>query len=212
MNTLSTPTFLVADDHSLIRQGVVLMIEDNGLEAEVLQASSLMQIREILNQHPVDFAVMDAHFPDGNILGILPEIKKQLPDLKILIFSGIDEKTQSLRYLNAGADGFLSKLSEEEEIAVAIRTLVEEGRYVSKVTQELLVDSVKDKSKLDPLLRLSEREYEIAEMYTNGLGNLEIANLLEVKQNTVSTLKKRIFEKLGISSIVELAEMIRSRQ
>ena len=212
MNPDHKPVFLVADDHSLIRQGVVLMIEDAGLDAEVSEASSLMRIREILGSRPVDFAVMDANFPDGNVLGVLPELKKLQPDLKILIFTGVDETTQALRYLNAGADGFLSKLSEEEEIAHAIRCLCDEGGYVSKTTRELLVSSVQDKNLLDPLLRLTEREYEIADMYAKGLGNLEIANILDLKQNTVSTFKKRIFEKLGISSIVELAELIRSRQ
>lgn len=204
--------FLLADDHSLIRQGVVFIIEEMELDCEIYQASNLHQTLEFINKFPIDIAIIDANFPDGNTLNVLPEIKKISPDTKILIFTGIDEGPQSLKYLTAGANGFLSKMNDEEEIKNAILKMVNSGAYISPITQALLIDSIRNPAVSNPLLLLTERELQIAKMYAEGQGNLEIANSLDVKQNTVSTLKKRIFDKLEIENIVELIELIKDHQ
>ncbi|MBN9337428.1 MAG: response regulator transcription factor [Chryseobacterium sp.] len=203
-------TFLLADDHSLIRQGLVFMLEEIGSDYEILQATNLSQILETVKANEIDFAIIDAHFPDGNSLSILPKIKEINPNIKIMIFTGIDEATQSLKFINAGANGFLSKLSEEEEIKQAILRMLRYGQYISPVTQELLMSSMNNPQLINPLKSLTEREIEIAELYAKGLGNLEIASRLDLKQNTISTVKKRIFEKLNIENIVELAELIKN--
>lgn len=203
-------SFLLADDHSLIRQGIFFMLEEIDLEKEIFQASNLQQTLEIIKSKTIDIAVIDAHFPDGNSLSVIPEIKKISPNTKILIFTGIDESTQSLKYLNAGANGFLSKMSEEKEIENALKRMYEDGEYISAVTKALLLDSLQDRRLINPLFRLTERELQVAEMYAEGLGNLEIANRLDVKQNTVSTLKRRIFEKLKIDNIVELIDLVKT--
>ena len=204
--------FLLADDHSLIRQGVVFIIEEMELDCEIYQASNLHQTLEFINKFPIDIAIIDANFPDGNSLNVLPEIKKISPDTKILVFTGIDEGPQSLKYLTAGANGFLSKMNDEEEIKNAILTMVNSGAYISPITQALLIDSIRNPAVSNPLLLLTERELQIAKMYAEGQGNLEIANSLDIKQNTVSTLKKRIFDKLEIENIVELIELIKDHQ
>ncbi|MDF2932280.1 MAG: DNA-binding response regulator [Chryseobacterium sp.] len=214
MNKLDqkTVTFLLADDHSLIRQGLLFLLEEISPDSQVLQASSLQQVLETLKINKIDIAIIDAHFPDGNSLAILPEIKKIRPEIKILIFTGIDEHTQSLKFINAGAHGFLSKMSEEEEIENAIRKMLQHGEYISQATQSLLLSSLRDPKAANPLLSLTERELQVAELYAKGLGNLEIANQLDVKQNTISTIKKRLFDKLNIQNIVELIELIKNRQ
>jgi DNA-binding NarL/FixJ family response regulator len=211
MNELDNKSinFLLADDHSLIRQGVLFVLEDIGFDYEVFQASTLQQALEAVRTHAIDIAIIDAHFPDGNSLSILPEIKKISPEIKILIFTGIDENVHSLKYINAGANGFLSKMNEEDEIEQAILKIKNEGEYISPVTQALLMNSLHNGKQIDPLSSLTERELQIARMYAEGHGNLEIAGKLDVKQNTVSTIKKRIFDKLKIENIVELIELIK---
>jgi DNA-binding NarL/FixJ family response regulator len=203
-------SFLLADDHSLIRQGIVFLLEEMAFESEVFHASSLPKIMETLEKYPIDILIMDAHFPDGNSITILEDIKIISPETKILIFTGIDEATQSLKYLNAGANGFISKLSEEDDVKKAIIKIYEEGEYISPLTRNLMMDSFRNPRLINPLYRLTEREMEIADMYAQGLGNLEIANRLQIKQNTVSTIKKRIFEKLNVDNILELVEMIKN--
>lgn len=212
MNNLDTKTinFLLADDHSLIRQGVEFLIEEIGFEGDVFHASTLQKVLETIEMQQIEIVVIDAIFPDGNSLNIISEIKNIKPEVKILVFSGVDESTQSIKYINAGANGFLSKLSEENEIKEAILKIHQTGKYISLITQGVLIDSLHNPNIVNPLQRLTERELEIAEMYAKGYGNLEIANNLNVKQNTISTIKKRIFDKLHIENVVDLADLIKN--
>lgn len=209
---MNSTKFLLADDHSLIRQGIEFLIEDLELNSEVVHASNLAQILEKIEEQKIDIAIIDAHFPDGNSLSILPKIKDLKPEIKILIFSGIDEKSQALKFINAGANGFLSKLNDEDVIADAILKIHQDGEYLSPMTQALLLDSLRNPNATNPLQRLTDRELEIAKLYAKGLGNLEIANELNIKQNTVSTIKKRIFDKLKIDNLVELIDLIKDNQ
>ncbi len=180
------------------------------LDCNIFHASNLNQILEKVKSHPIDIAIIDAHFPDWNSVTILPEVIGLRPDIKILIFSGIDESSHALKFLNAGANGFLSKLSDEDIVKGAIDKMIKDGEYISQETQTLLVNSFRTRKIINPLFSLTGRELQIAEMYAEGLGNLEIANKLDVKQNTVSTIKKRIFDKLDIENIVELIELVKS--
>ena len=202
-------TILLADDHSMIRQGMEFLIEDLNIDHTIFHASNLEQVTTIIETHKIDLLVIDAHFPDGNSLAIIPQIKQGQPYIKILIFSGLEEEEYAIKFLNIGANGFLSKLSEEDEIGKALQSILDTGRYISNKTQNLLLDSLNKPQELNKLEKLTQRELEIASMYAQGLGNLEIANSLDLKQNTVSTVKKRIFDKLEVSNLIELVEIIK---
>ena len=200
--------FLLADDHSIIRQGIEFLIEELDFEGEIFHAPTLKKVLETLDHHSIDIIIIDALFPDGNSLNIIPEILAKKPGVKILVFSGVNENTQSIKYIQAGANGFLTKQSEEEEIKNAIQKIHQEGSYLSSIAQSLLLSSMNGKNIVNPLSSLTDREIQIAELYAKGLGNLEIAAYLDIKQNTVSTIKKRIFDKLGIENLVELIELM----
>jgi len=210
MNTTENPiTFLLADDHTIVRQGLQLILEDLSENSEIFHASTLHQVQEQLQKNPIDIAILDAYFPDGNSISLIPEIKKQNPAIRILVFSSFEEEPYSLKFISAGADGFLSKLSEETEIRNALSEMIKNGKYYPAFTQKLLELSARNPELLNPLNQLSEREMQIAELYAKGYGNLEIANVLSVKQNTVSTFKKRIFEKLNIENLVDLIDLMK---
>ena len=200
---------LLADDHHIVRQGMQFVIEDLVEDVYFYHASSIQQIRDNVKEHTFDLAVLDAQLPDGNCLSILSEMKTLQPNLKILVFTSFDEEQYSLKFIHEGANGFLSKLSDEEEIKEAISQMINEGCYYPPLTQAFLKSSSNVTDALNPINQLSERELEIALLYARGDGNLEIANKLDIKQNTVSTYKKRIFEKLGIDNLVELIELIK---
>src|SRR5690554_1487489 len=101
---------LIADDHNIVRRGIQMIVEDLVEQALVHQASSIAQIREKLRQYSTDIAILDAQLPDGNCIELLPEIRELYPQTKILIFSSFDEETYSVKFIKAGAQGFLSKL------------------------------------------------------------------------------------------------------
>ena len=202
--------FLLGDDHNIVRQGLQFVIEDVVENAEIIHASSLEQILNQIKSNSFDIAILDAQFPDGNSLSIISEIKQIQPGIKILIFTSFEEGNYSLKFINEGADGFLNKLSEEAEIQNAIQEMIEKGSSFPPFTTKMLQLSDEHIALLNPLNQLTERELEIAVLYAKGLGNLEIANSLALRQNTVSTFKKRIFDKLKVETLVDLIDLVRT--
>ena len=202
--------FLLADDHSIVRQGVEIVINDLVPNAEVYHTSSLQQIVELVASKGIEIAIIDAHFPDGNSLHILSQMKDANPGIKILIFSGLEEHLHALKFINGGANGYLSKLGEEEDLRQAISDIIHDGKYISDVSKDLLAQFANNPDLINPLNSLTNRELQIAELYAEGYGNLEIANDLDIKQNTVSTIKKNIFNKLKIENLVELVDLIKT--
>lgn len=201
--------FLLGDDHNIVRQGLQFVIEDVVESTEIIHASSLEQILNQIKSNSFDIAILDAQFPDGNSLSIISEIKQIQPEIKILIFTSFEEENYSLKFINEGADGFLNKLSEEAEIQNAIQEMIEKGKSFPPFTTKILQLSDQQVALLNPLNQLTERELEIATLYAKGLGNLEIANSLSLRQNTVSTFKKRIFDKLKVETLVDLIDLVR---
>ncbi len=201
-------TFLLGDDHHIVRQGVRLLIEEIFEDAEFYNASTINQILTNFEEHKIDIAILDIQFPDGNLTDYISQLKEIQPHCKIIAFTSFEEEKYAIPVLELGVSGFLEKMSEEETIQNAIKKIYETGRYMSDKTQELLILKKVNPGLISPLSVLSERELQVAKLLTQGLGNLEIANELNLKQNTISTFKKRIFSKLDIQSIVELIELI----
>lgn len=200
-------TFLLADDHSIIRQGLELLIKDEFMNAEVLHASDIDSVIKIVEKEKINFIVLDINFPDGSSLSAVSKILEINPTIKILIFSAFDENLYALRYIKAGAVGYLNKLSDEDEIKQAILNIVIRGKHISQKIQEQILDSYVNKKPINPLDLLSDRELEIATLLVKGYGNLEISAKLDIKQNTISTLKNRVYQKLDISNLPELIDI-----
>lgn len=200
---------LIADDHLIVRQGMQMLLQELFSHAQFTHVSSIAQLLNELKMQVFDLLVLDAQFPEGTSIGAVSEIREIQPNLKILIFTSFEEEHYGLKFINAGANGFLSKLSEENEIKDAFTKLMQNGYFYSDITGQLLSLSRIAPHLSNPLSLLSDRELEVARLLSEGFGNLEIANQLNVKQNTVSTFKKRIFEKLKIDSLVALTELVR---
>lgn len=207
MKLSNSYTFLIADDHSIVRQGVSLLIKELFLNATINFAGTFKDTFEVLKQTKVDLLVLDINFPDGNSLNCITEIKSIQPDIKILIFSAYDEDIYAMRYLNAGASGYLNKGSSEEEMKQALKSMILSGKYITQNIKDRILDSYISKTPINPLEQLSNREVEVARLLIKGYGNLEISELLHIKKTTVSTFKNRVFEKLNIDNLAALIEL-----
>lgn len=207
MEIVANPNFLVVDDHTIIRQGMVLLIKELFGEITIQQAGTFNGALEILNSAQIDVLVLDINFPEGNSLSIIPEVKTIQPDIKILIFSALDDNIYAMRYLNAGASGYLNKGSSEAEIKNALTQIVTTGKYVTQDIEDKIAASKLSKKPINPLEILSKREIEVAKLFVKGLGNLEVSGALQIKQSTVSTFKNRVFEKLEIDNLSALIEI-----
>ena len=212
MKATSTPTFLIADDHSIVRQGISLLIKELFFNAKIYQSGTFKETLKVLKDTKIDLLVLDINFPDGNSLNILSETKTLQPELKILIFSAYEEDLYALRYLNAGASGYLNKGSNEDEIKQALQSMMVSGKYITQNIKDRILESYISKKPLNPLEQLSNREVEVARLLIKGFGNMEIAELLQINKSTVSTFKNRIFEKLEIVNLAELIDLFQLYQ
>jgi DNA-binding NarL/FixJ family response regulator len=204
MKLSNSYNFLIVDDHSVVRQGVSLLIKELFLNATISQAGTFKDAFKVLVETKIDLLVLDINFPGGNSLNIITEVKSMQPDIKILIFSAYDEDVYAMRYLNAGASGYLNKGSSEEEMKQALTSMVLSGKYMTQNIKDRILDSYMSKTPINPLEQLSNREVEVARLLIKGYGNLEISELLQVKKTTVSTFKNRVFEKLEIDNLAAL--------
>lgn len=207
MNEFNKFRFITADDHSMITKSLSFILKDMYSTAEIFQINNIAGIIKILNTTEIHLLLLDISFPDGDTLKIIPTLKKIQPELKILIFSGHEEDIYAMRYINAGANGYLSKLSTEVEIKNAISEVLNTGKYFSRNLQDKIMDNYIFNKPSNLLEQLSNRELEIARLLTEGYGNTEICNELNLQKSTVSTYKTRIFEKLEINSVPDLIRL-----
>jgi DNA-binding NarL/FixJ family response regulator len=204
---MSKYNFIVADDHVVVRNGLAIFIKSMYPFSTINKVSTFVEILKLVGSAKVDLLILDVNFPNGTSLSIVPLIKDIQPTIKILIFSGFDENMFALRYLNAGAHGYLNKLCSEADLKQAINAVLISGRYMSNNIQNKVLNAAILKKPSNPFEQLSNREIEIAKLYVDGFGNNSISDVLNIKKSTVSTYKNRIFEKLDINSLSALISL-----
>jgi len=199
---------LIADDHSVVRHGTKLIIEEIYPDVQVFEASSVSQMTAMLKNDTFDLLILDINIPGGNSVQMVDLARLKQPNVKILIFSAYDERLYATRYMQAGADGYLHKHTSEQTVREAIVSVLEQGYYVSSSLKDHVFQSVVNKNagQENPISLLSNREIEVAELLVQGLGGIEISASLNIQTTTVSTYKKRIFEKMNVSNLPELIE------
>jgi DNA-binding NarL/FixJ family response regulator len=206
MNTTSKH-ILIADDHGVVRYGMMLFIKDLMPWAQVSQVGTFNEAIGHVNKSQVDLVILDINLPGGNNIKMVDSLKAVQPDIKVIIFSSYDEKIYAERYLRAGAKGYLNKETSNKEIKKAIQSVLSGGVYMSNTVKDLMLNRLLNiEVGQNPLSVLSNREIEVAQLLVIGQGVTEISTALNLQLSTVSTYKNRIFEKLDVSNVVQLIE------
>lgn len=201
---------LVADDHGIVRMGLVQVIKQLKPHANLSEVEDYKSLYALISKEKFDLAIIDVKMPNGSLQEAIEFIKIKQPELKILIFSSQDEQLYAIRYLRMGADGFLHKLSSKDEIDKALHAMVNRGKYISDDVKEAMIsDSLNNQKKSSPVESLSNRELEVANKLCQGIPLKEVSDQLHLHTSTISTYKNRVFEKLDINSIPELIEILR---
>lgn len=193
---------LIADDHYVVRAGTALVLESAYPNLRIDFAEDYDQVRKMLGAQQYGLLILDIDMPGTQYKKMISELKEIQKDIKILVFSGYD-KGVAIQYIREGAEGYLNKQSSEEEIKNAVKTIIEKGYFYPADLIGLIIQNKRD----NPAEKLSSREYEIFKLLADGYGNLEIANKLNIQMSTVSTYKKRIFQKLDVHNIAELIKV-----
>lgn len=197
---------LIADDHEIVRSGIRTMIEGISRQYHFIEASTCTDVINVLSQKPVHYTILDMFLADGNIFSTIDLISKYSRQTNILVYSQNAEKIYARRLLEKGIRGFVSKQASMEELEKALRELLKGHTYLSAELKKMLLFPAGDEASSNPIDSLSDRELEVVEYLAMGLGAKEISQKMKLDITTVSTYRRRAFEKLQVQNFVEMKD------
>ncbi|MGO9129172.1 MAG: response regulator [Bryobacteraceae bacterium] len=199
---------LLADDHTVMRAGLRLLLERQPDMVVVAEAADGRQALELLETKTPDVAVIDIAMPILNGIETTRQIAAKRPELPVVILSMHSDESYVMRALKAGAKAYLLKDSAEADLIRAVRT-VREGKSffspaVSRMLLEDYVHQLQQRGEEDSYELLTTRERELLQLLAEGKSNKDVANLLNVSVYTVETHRAHILQKLGLHTVPDL--------
>jgi DNA-binding NarL/FixJ family response regulator len=199
---------VLADDHTLFRQGLRRVLEEHEGWQVVAEASDGAEAVRLTLEHEPHIVILDVAMPRLNGVEATRQITRRLPDVPVLIVSMHSDDVYITQALQAGARGFLLKDSADADLVRAVTDLAAgKSHFSPSVTKVVLNDYVRhlaQRGVTDRFDALSEREREVFQLIAEGNSNKDIANLLHVSPGTVETHRARIMEKLDVHNAAEI--------
>jgi DNA-binding NarL/FixJ family response regulator len=198
---------LVCDDHQIVRQGIKLILADAPDVALAFEAANGPDALARVREGGIDVVLLDIAMPLRDGLDVLRQLKSEFPRLPVLMLSTYPDRQYAVRSLKLGAAGYLNKSADSEQMIEAIRRVAQGKLFITASVAEQLATAVGAGVRDDLPLheRLSQREYQVFRLLSQGRSVGEIAEALALSSNTVSTYRARILEKTGVRNDVELA-------
>jgi len=208
MKNMKPIRILLADDHSLLRDGLRLLLERQSDMSVVAEAGDGREALRMVEEHRPDVAVMDIAMPLLNGIDATKQIVAHSPATSVIMLSMHHDESYVIRALNAGARGYLLKDSLKADLIAAVKSVSQGHSYFSPkirlILQEDYFRQMADKQKSDSLELLTARESEILQLAAEGHSNKEIASLLSLSSHTVETHRAHILQKLNLHTVPEL--------
>ena len=205
---MSSIKVLIVDDHSIIRRGLRFLLETYFRSLYISETESIKLLNQMLEEGAFTHLVLDMQLKDGNIIDVFQQIRAKYPELRIIIYTTSPEEIFGKRMLQLGANGFLSKQSQEEEVVRALRIFFEGGTYISSFLEQQMKEQKTGKlDNINPFNELSEREISVLNYLLKGETVKDISVRLQLKSSTVATYKARIFDKLGVSNTMDIRNL-----
>jgi DNA-binding NarL/FixJ family response regulator len=194
----------IADDHDVVRQGIKTIISDASDLSVVGEAENGEQALKKIQGLDIDVVILDYDMPKKNGLDTLIELKATHPKLPVIILSVFPEDHYGIRFLKAGASGYLGKSNVSQQLIEAIRRVANGGKYISPNLADKLVSGLNKDS--DKLLHenLTDREFQVFNLLAAGNRLKEIGEELHLSVNTVSTYRGRILEKMEMKTNADI--------
>jgi len=201
---------LIADNHPIIRMGVKNVLNSNSDFEVIADASTTAELFEKLQEVSPDVIMLEMDIPEINGIATLRKIKKEYPEVKVLMYSGQSEDVYALSSIRAGAFGYLSKSSDVEYIVTAVRKVSEGSMFITnELAQRLAFDEGTQKPRRF-FRKLSTREIEVLKLLASGKRNKDVAIGLNLNEKTVSTYKARLMKKLNVDNMVDLLQQAKA--
>jgi len=201
---LPTLHILVIDDHAVVREGLVRILEGTGQGWQVAEASGGFQALEWLRRHPVELAIVDLSMPGMSGIDLIRRIHTEFAATRVLVLSMHAEEQYALRAFKAGAAGYVTKDRAGAELVDAVCKVAGGGAYVTPNLAERMVQQLSGMAEAPLHERLTDRELDVMRRIVGGERMSDIAAALHLSIKTVSTHKRRIQDKLGAPSTAAL--------
>lgn len=201
---------LVADNHPIVRAGLNSVIKSSKTADVVGNVSTTSELFSFLSKEKVDIILLEMDIPEINGITALRKLKKDFPDVKVLIFSGQPEDVYALSTLRAGASGYLSKNADVLLISEAISKIVEGGMFITNELAQRLAFDESTKKPRRFFRKLSTREIEVLKLLAAGKRNKHVAEELGLNEKTVSTYKARLMKKLNVDNFVDMLQQAKA--
>lgn len=195
---------LVADDHAVVRKGLMQIINETGDMMVAAEASDGLQVLDLVRTKSFDAVVLDLTMPKKSGLEVVKDLHNERPDLPILVLSMHAEDQYAVRVLRAGAKGYLNKESAPEQLVKAIRVVAAGREYISPQVGEQLATVIRKDAARPLHEQLTDREYQVFILLASGKTVGMIADELFLSVKTVSTHRTHILEKLGAKTNFDL--------
>lgn len=199
---------LIADDHPVLRKGLIQLLEDSLSISMVLETGDGSEVLSILRKHAVDVLILDISLPGKDGMIILGEVKQEFPRLPVLILSIQPETQYATRAFKLGAAGCINKATAPEELVRAVRQVAGGENYLNDLTSGILLRSLRREPSELPHTVLSERESQVMLMIASGKTISEIADELCLSVKTVSTYRGRLLEKMNLKNNAQLTQYV----
>lgn len=207
--TIRTTRILIADDHSLIRQGLKTIIEFQDSLSVVCECDNGIDAIDNMKVLKPDLAIIDINMPGKTGLEVLKEVKESTSKTKIIMLTVESDRKTLMSAIEYGADAFILKDSDAKDIIDAVSEVIKGDNYIDKRLVKLLIYDLKHKgeSEKDDLLfsELTPREFDVLQLISQGMTNAEIANELFLSEKTVKNYASSIFRKLDVNDRVQAA-------
>jgi DNA-binding NarL/FixJ family response regulator len=205
---MSRIRILLADDHTVVRQGLRKLLEERSDWEVIAEAGDGREAVRLAEQHKPDVAILDVAMPLLNGIEATRQITKRSPATRVLVLSMHADEAYVTQILQAGATGYLLKDSADVDLLKAVGEAAHGRSFFSPAIARVMLDDyvrqLADKGVTDRYEALSEREREIFQLIAEAKTNKEIAALLNVSPSTVETHRAHIMEKLDLHSAAEI--------
>ncbi len=189
---------LIADDHSLIREGLKKILLESLPFSEIKDVSDSADLLKLAVNEKWDIIISDISMPGYSGIEVLKQIKIHAPLVPVLMLSMHAPEQYAVRAIKAGASGYLTKESAPYELVTAVQQILAGKKYITSKVAEVLAGSLESYSNRLPHEQLSDREFEVLRMIVQGKTIAEIGEALSLSGNTISTYRVRILDKMNI--------------
>jgi DNA-binding NarL/FixJ family response regulator len=217
--------FLHVDEHEICRIGFRAILSEISSSISLDEANNGESALSLFKTYLHDCVIIEINLPNTNVYELVQHFIRLNTNCKVMVLSSVSERLYAINYIKIGVKGFVGKHEPAKVLKDALVSIINNKRFFSDIVFDILLnqtfrpnqtnligDSSAKSDKITlPFEKLTARELEILRMLTQGYGTKEIANMQNLRLNTISTYKMRIFDKLNVNNLVELVQLIKEQ-